>query len=205
MLSKHKFCFAGFLLLKTKSNISLFRRLSNKYSKNVCFRYWGSHNALRYSYSCFVQQRIKAPSWFSNNLISNKPEWNNCFIKNAYKISMNLTDFILLVQTGKDSKGLPFFTCHNNWSKQTTIDCGSEKESKQDLECAAEAASSSGFLKAKWRLGNSRARETSRARQARTGTPTARANQTTGLTNRLRAFSLGIIKRKNTQISDQQK
>ena len=73
---------------------------------------------------------------------------------------MNLTDFILLLQTGKDSKGLPFLTCHKNCSKLTAIDCGSEKESKQDLGCTAEAAFSTGFPKAKWRLGNSRARET---------------------------------------------
>ena len=62
----------------------------------------GGHITLSVTRSCFVQQRIKAPSRFSNNLISNKPEWNNCFIENAYKISMNLTDFILLLQTGKD-------------------------------------------------------------------------------------------------------
>ena len=37
-----------------------------------------------------------------NHLISNKREWNNCFIKNAHKISMNLSDFILLEQAGKD-------------------------------------------------------------------------------------------------------
>ena len=48
-----------------------------------------------------------------NHLISNKREWNNCFIKNAYKISMNLSDFILLEQAGKD-KGLPLFTCHTS-------------------------------------------------------------------------------------------
>ena len=36
-----------------------------------------------------------------NHLISNKREWNNCFVKNALKISMNLPDFILLEQTGK--------------------------------------------------------------------------------------------------------
>ena len=35
------------------------------------------------------------------------------FIKNAHKISMNLPDFILLEQTGKD-KGLPLFTCHTS-------------------------------------------------------------------------------------------
>ena len=29
-----------------------------------------------------------------NNLISNKREWNNCFIKNAHKISRILPDFI---------------------------------------------------------------------------------------------------------------
>ena len=46
-----------------------------------------------------------------NHLISNKREWNNCFIKNAHKISLNLPDLILLEQTGKD-KGLPLFTCH---------------------------------------------------------------------------------------------
>ena len=39
-----------------------------------------------------------------NHLISNKREWNNCFIKNAHKI---------LEQTGKD-KGLPLFTCHTS-------------------------------------------------------------------------------------------
>ena len=117
---------------------------------------------------------------------------------------MNLTDVILLLQTGKDSNGLPFFTCHKNCSKLTAIDCGSEKESKQDLGCTAEAAFSTGFPKAKWRLGNSQARETS-ASETSTGTPTARVNQTTGLTNRLRAFSVGIMKRKNTQISDQKK
>ena len=27
-----------------------------------------------------------------NHLISNKREWNNCFIKNAHKISLNLPD-----------------------------------------------------------------------------------------------------------------
>ena len=117
---------------------------------------------------------------------------------------MNLTDFILSLQTGKDSKGLPFFTCHKNCSKPTAIDCGSEKESKQDPGCTAEAAFSTGFPKAKWGLGNTRARETSPS-ETSTGTPTARGNQTTGLTNRLRAFSVGIIKRKNTQISDQKK
>ena len=35
------------------------------------------------------------------------------FIKNAHKISMNLTDFILLEQTEKD-KGLTLFTCHTS-------------------------------------------------------------------------------------------
>ena len=29
-----------------------------------------------------------------NHLISNKREWNNCFIKNAHKISMNLPDLM---------------------------------------------------------------------------------------------------------------
>ena len=29
-----------------------------------------------------------------NHLISNKREWNNCFIKNAHKISTILPDFI---------------------------------------------------------------------------------------------------------------
>ena len=48
-----------------------------------------------------------------NYLISNKREWNNCFIKNAHKISMNLPDFILLEQTGK-YKGLPLLTCHTS-------------------------------------------------------------------------------------------
>ena len=47
------------------------------------------------------------------HLISNKHEWNNCFIKNALKISINLPDFILLEQTGKD-KGLQHFTCHTS-------------------------------------------------------------------------------------------
>ena len=28
----------------------------------------------------------------SNHVISNKREWNNCFIKNAHKISLNLPD-----------------------------------------------------------------------------------------------------------------
>ena len=44
-----------------------------------------------------------------NHLISNKRGWNNCFIKNAHEISMNLADFILLEQTGKED-GLPLFT-----------------------------------------------------------------------------------------------
>ena len=48
-----------------------------------------------------------------NHLISNKHEWNNCFIKNALKISINLPDFILLEQTGKD-KGLQHFTSHTS-------------------------------------------------------------------------------------------
>ena len=38
-----------------------------------------------------------------NHLISNKREWNNCFIKNADKTSLNLPDLILLEQTGKDT------------------------------------------------------------------------------------------------------
>ena len=46
-----------------------------------------------------------------NHLISNKHEWNNSFIKNAHKISLNLPNLILLEQTRKD-KGLPLFTCH---------------------------------------------------------------------------------------------
>ena len=37
-----------------------------------------------------------------NHLISNKREWNNCFTKNAHKISLNLPDLILLEQTGLD-------------------------------------------------------------------------------------------------------
>ena len=48
-----------------------------------------------------------------NHLISNKREWNNCFIKNAHKISMNLPDIIFLEQTAKD-KELPPFTCHTS-------------------------------------------------------------------------------------------
>ena len=44
-----------------------------------------------------------------NHLISNQREWNNCFIKIALKISMNLPHLIFLEQTGKD-KGLPLFT-----------------------------------------------------------------------------------------------
>ena len=48
-----------------------------------------------------------------NHLISNQREWNNCFIKNALKISMNFPHLILLEQTGKD-KGLPLFTCHTS-------------------------------------------------------------------------------------------
>ena len=38
-----------------------------------------------------------------NHLISNKREWNNCFIKNAHKISLNLPDLILLEQTSVNS------------------------------------------------------------------------------------------------------
>ena len=48
-----------------------------------------------------------------NHLISNKREWNNCFIKNTHKISLNLPDLILLEQTGKH-KGLALFTCHTS-------------------------------------------------------------------------------------------
>ena len=48
-----------------------------------------------------------------NHVISNKYQWNNCFIKNVHKIPMSLPDFILLEQTGK-YKGLPFFTCHTS-------------------------------------------------------------------------------------------
>ena len=44
-----------------------------------------------------------------NNLISKKREWNNCFIKNAHKISLNLPDLILSEQTGKD-KGLLLYS-----------------------------------------------------------------------------------------------
>ena len=36
-----------------------------------------------------------------NHVISNKHEWNNCFIKNAHKIPMSLPDFILLEQPEK--------------------------------------------------------------------------------------------------------
>ena len=43
-----------------------------------------------------------------NHLISNKREWNNCFIKNAHKI---LVESPRLEQTGKD-KGLPLFMSH---------------------------------------------------------------------------------------------
>ena len=46
-----------------------------------------------------------------NHLISNDRQWNNCFIKNSPKISLNLPELILLEQTGKD-KGLSLFTCH---------------------------------------------------------------------------------------------
>ena len=42
------------------------------------------------------------------HLISNKREWNNCFIKNAQQ---NLVESPRVEQTGKD-KGLPLFTCH---------------------------------------------------------------------------------------------
>ena len=38
-----------------------------------------------------------------NNLISKKREWNNCFIKNAHKNSLNLPDLFLSEQTGKDN------------------------------------------------------------------------------------------------------
>ena len=48
-----------------------------------------------------------------NHLISNKGKRNNCFIKNAHKILMNLPDLILLELTGKD-KGLTLFTCHTS-------------------------------------------------------------------------------------------
>ena len=47
-----------------------------------------------------------------NHLISNKHEWNNCFIKNAHKISMNLPDFILLEQTGKRQGTSAFHMSH---------------------------------------------------------------------------------------------
>ena len=45
---------------------------------------------------------ITCPTMLYNHLISNKREWNNCFIINAHKI---------LEQTRKD-KRLPLFTCH---------------------------------------------------------------------------------------------
>ena len=49
-----------------------------------------------------------------NHLVSNKREWNNCFIKNAHKIFLNLPDLILLEQTGKD-KGLTLFIAEKNY------------------------------------------------------------------------------------------
>ena len=39
--------------------------------------------------------RREAPSW---HLISNKREWNNCFIKNYKEILLNLADFVLQEQ-----------------------------------------------------------------------------------------------------------
>ena len=56
---------------------------------------------------------VSLPSIGYNHLISNKHEWNNCFIKNAHKILMNLPDIILLEQAGKE-KGLPLFTRHTS-------------------------------------------------------------------------------------------
>ena len=61
-----------------------------------------------------VDSQLDAKRLFGHiHLISNKHEWNNCFIKNALKISINLPDFIWLEQTGKD-KGLQHFTCHTS-------------------------------------------------------------------------------------------
>ena len=53
---------------------------------------------------------------------------------NAHKISMNLSDFLLLEQTGKD-KGLPLFTCPNSvktvnartgWMNEKSKHCSDE-------------------------------------------------------------------------------
>ena len=52
-----------------------------------------------------------------NHLMSNKREWNNCFIKNAHKISRILPDFIcknqpifnlFLILSGRRQFELPF-------------------------------------------------------------------------------------------------
>ena len=62
-----------------------------------------------------------------NHLISNKREWNNCFIKNAHKISLNLPD------QNKPEKTRDFryshVTCLSKLStrERTCLDCMNEK------------------------------------------------------------------------------
>ena len=62
-----------------------------------------------------------------NHLISNKREWNNCFIKNAHKISLNLPD------SNKPEKTWDFRYSHvTRLSKlstreRTRLDCMNEK------------------------------------------------------------------------------
>ena len=53
-----------------------------------------------------------------NHLISNKREWNNCFIENAHKISMNLPGFILLEQTEKSLMFLLQVTSLRDWKSE---------------------------------------------------------------------------------------
>ena len=63
---------------------------------------------------------------------------------------MNLTDFILLLQTGKDSKGLPFFTCHNTELIQTDLESAVEVKKKANKILGVLHR----FPKAKWGLSS---------------------------------------------------
>ena len=56
-------------------------------------------------YEMIIANSALRASLAINHLIPNKREWNNCFIKNAHKISLNLPDFNNLVRTNRKRQG----------------------------------------------------------------------------------------------------
>ena len=63
-------------------------------SKGEIVMYLTTIPRLPVGYEMVVSQRGAQRRVGYNHLIPNKPEWNNCFIKNAHKISRILPNFI---------------------------------------------------------------------------------------------------------------